>query len=282
MKSRILSEELDSFMVGSLITTQNEVLVPRTWGTYWDKFGETLVRLLEIREGAHVLDIGTGGGSTLFPASRRVGPTGKVTGVELCEHCVGRTNGEIARCGISNAEVHPIDARTMDFPDASFDYVIAGFIGCDDYFDFTTNTFVAEDVLTKQIVRVLKPGGRFGLSTWLVQEDLDWMKRFFNDHGLECRTNYHAEHEDGWRAIMRAAGLEDLWFLEEAYRYTYPTLELWWKEMLDYDWFEGQKNSDVIDESMVQDAHRRIKKHATENGCIRFGRKAIFLTARRA
>ncbi len=77
------------FMVSVLVELHGDEQSPRTWGTYWDKFGETLVRLLEIKEGSRVLDIGTGGGSTLFPAAKRVGPKGKVTGVEICEHCVG-------------------------------------------------------------------------------------------------------------------------------------------------------------------------------------------------
>jgi tRNA G46 methylase TrmB len=80
---------------GQLLITAREMpaqiemsSVSRTWGAFWDYFGKKLVHILEIKRGAQILDIGTGGGSTLFRASKRVGPTGKVIGVELCEHCM--------------------------------------------------------------------------------------------------------------------------------------------------------------------------------------------------
>jgi SAM-dependent methyltransferase len=172
-----------------------------------------------------------------------------------------------------------MDAKEMDFPDASFDHVIAGFIGWDDFFDFESNKFVADDVLTKQIVRVLKPNGRFGLSTWLRQEDLDWMKQFLDSHGIECRRNYHPEHEEGCRIIMRESGLNDLWFLKEDYQYIFPTKEFWWKEMTDYNWIEGRDAYEVLTESIKRDAFEDITDRETDSGGIRFIRTALFMTA---
>lgn len=259
-----------------------EEIVPSTWGTYWDHFGETLVRLLEIKEGSKVLDIGTGGGANLYPAAKRIGDSGFVTGVELCEHSVERVNGEISRCGISNAKVLLKDARETELPDVSFDYVIAGFIGWDDYFDFKKGEFVAEDVLTKEILRVLKPGGYFGLSTWLSQEDLDWMKRFLNSHDIDCRTNYHAEHEEGWRIIMKDKGLTDLRFVVEVLHYAYPSVDFWWKEMMDYNWIEDKDDSEIITEKIKPDAFRTIKEHMTNDGRVQFSRTAIFMTSQKS
>ena len=259
-----------------------EELVPSTWGTYWDHFGETLVRLLEIKEGSRVLDIGSGGGANLYPAAKRVGKTGYVTGVELCEHCVDKANGEIDRCRIPNAKVLLKDATKTELPDASFDYVIAGFIGWDDYFDFNTLEFVTEDVLTKEILRVLKSGGYFGLSTWLNQKDLDWMKRFLNSHDIECRTNYHVEHEEGWRAIMKDIGLTDLRFVIEIYHHTYPSVDDWWREMMDYSWIEDQDDSEIIVSDIKLDAYRAIKEHMTDDGGVRFSRTAIFMTSQKS
>jgi len=257
-------------------------LVPSTWGTFWDHFGETLVRLLEIKEGSKVLDVGTGGGANLYPAAKRVGQTGFVTGLELCDHCVDKANGEIDRCRINNAKVIHKDATKTDFSDASFDYVIAGFIGWDDYFDFKTLKFVAEDVLTKEILRLLKPGGRFGLSTWLNQQDLDWVKRFLNSHDIECRSNYSSEHEEGWRIIMKDTGLTNLRFVTEIYHYTFPTVDFWWKEMMDYNWIEDTDDSEVITPEIKSKAFEAIKEHMTDDGGILFSRTAIFMTAQKS
>ena len=255
--------------------------MPITWGTFWDHFGETLVRLLEIKEGSRVLDIGTGGGANLYPAAKRVGGAGYVTGVELCEHCVNKTNGEILRCGISNAEVLFKDARETEFPDASFDYVIAGFIGWDNYFDFSQCKYVAEDVLTKEIVRVLKPGGNFGLSTWLKQQDLDWMKWFLNSHDIECRTNYSTEHEEGWRIIMGDVGFSNLRFVTEIYHYTYPSVDDWWREMMDYNWIDDTEDKEIITDTIKASALDAVKEHMTDTGGVRFSRTAIFMTAQK-
>ena len=51
-----------------------------------------------------VLDIGSGGGASLYPALKRVGPTGEVFGIEICEGCFNHTSGEIERCGFTNAK----------------------------------------------------------------------------------------------------------------------------------------------------------------------------------
>ena len=265
-----------------MIVLVTEKLVPSTWGTYWDHFGETLVRLLEIKEGTKVLDVGTGGGANLYPATKRVGTKGFVTGVELCEHCVERANGEIERCKIPNAKVLLKDATETGFPDAHFDYAIAGFIGWDDYFDFKKGKFVAEDVLTKEILRVLKPGGHFGLSTWLNQEDLDWMKQFLNSHDIECRANYSAEHEEGWRTIMADTSLTDLRFVTEIYHYTFPTADFWWKEMMDYNWIDDKEDREVITEDIKSSAFEAVKDHMTDDGGVRFSRTAIFMTAQKS
>ncbi len=107
----------------------NSVLIPKTWGTFWDIFGETLVGFMDIPEGARILDVGSGGGSVLYPLAKRVGPNGHVIGIELCEHCAKKTASEIERCKIKNAEIILLDARQTEFADASFDCVTAGFIG---------------------------------------------------------------------------------------------------------------------------------------------------------
>jgi tRNA G46 methylase TrmB len=80
-------------------------VTPKTWGSYWDYFGVRLVELVGVTEGALVLDVGTGGGASLYPAARIVGDHGQVTGIETCHGCQERTSSEINRCGITNAKV---------------------------------------------------------------------------------------------------------------------------------------------------------------------------------
>jgi SAM-dependent methyltransferase len=254
-------------------------LKPKTWGGFWDIFGEVLVDFLDIQKGDKVLDIGTGGGSVLYPLVREIGDSGHVTGVETCDHCVKATTAEIERCMIQNAEVHFVDACDAEFETHSFDCVTAGFIGWDDYFDFKTLEYKKPDELMSSICRLLKPGGKFGMSTWLLQEDLDWMYNFLTSHSIKSRRNYHIENEEGWRIILTKAGFHDIRVLTKAAIYTYHSIDYWWKEMMDYDWPVEGKNSEQVTESIKRDAFTSIQSHLAKDGGVPFTREAIFVTA---
>lgn len=251
----------------------------KTWGGFWDIFGEVLVDLLDIQEGQSVLDIGTGGGSVLYPLSEKVGESGRVVGVETCDHWVQKTNSEIKRCKINNSLVHFIDAREADFEEHSFDCVTAGFIGWDDYFDFQTLEYKNPDELMGSICRLLKPEGKFGMSTWLLQEDLDWMYEFLSAHSIESKRNYHVENEKGWKKILVKAGFQNIRVYTRQASLTYDTIDLWWKEMMDYDWPVKGKNSDVITDSIKAAAFKSIQERLTETRGIPFKREALFVTA---
>lgn len=51
---------------------------------YWDYFGVKLVEHAAIARGDMVLDVGCGGGSSLFPAAEKAGPKGFVVGIDIC------------------------------------------------------------------------------------------------------------------------------------------------------------------------------------------------------
>lgn len=51
---------------------------------YWEYFGVKLVEQAAIVPGAKVLDVGCGTGSSLFPAGEKTGPSGYVTGIDIC------------------------------------------------------------------------------------------------------------------------------------------------------------------------------------------------------
>ncbi|MFW9805960.1 MAG: class I SAM-dependent methyltransferase [Candidatus Thorarchaeota archaeon] len=254
-------------------------LKPRTWGGFWDIFGEVLVELIEVQVGSIVLDIGTGGGSVLYPLARQVGSSGFVQGVETCDHCAKATTAEIQRFNIRNAEVEFIDARKTEYEDNSFDYITAGFIGWDNYYDFDSLKYEKQDDLMREIIRLLKPNGKFGMSTWLLQEDLDWMHAFLSSYSIDCKRNYHIENEEGWRMILSRAGFQDIRIFERSAIFDYLSAEFWWKEMMDYDWLLDGENSEQITDSIKQDAFLSIKEHSTDEEKVRFKRDALFATA---
>ncbi|NHJ12733.1 MAG: class I SAM-dependent methyltransferase [Candidatus Thorarchaeota archaeon] len=240
-------------------------LEPRTWGSCWDHFGARLVELVKPREGSMVLDIGTGGGASLYPAAKRVGPKGYVTGIETCEGCFKRTSGEIERCRIPNAEVRFMDAREMSFEDESFDFAISGFIGWDDYFDFEENKHVTPDAIMSEVFRVLKKGGRVGFSGWAKADASTIMRKLLlaylpsdSSHIPNVKGWSHTETSRGWKEILSTAGFVDIVTSVEKYDMVYPSKDEWWQEVVDLDWQEVMEDLEKMGLISVQE----LKKQA--------------------
>ncbi len=117
---------------------------------FFARGGHRLVSLAQIPSGAQVLDVGTGRGANLFPASEQAGTDGRITGVDVAEGMVRETNGEVRRRGLNNVSVHRMDADHLAFMNASFDRVLCGFVL---YFLPRIHHAFTE------FARVLKPGG---------------------------------------------------------------------------------------------------------------------------
>jgi ubiquinone/menaquinone biosynthesis C-methylase UbiE len=264
------------------------VMTPRSWGSYWDYFGRRLVELVGVNEGAAVLDIGTGGGASLYPAARMVGNRGQVIGIELCRHCQERTASEIERCGITNAKALLMNAENMTFADSSFDVVIAGLIGWDDGFDFESCEFKRKDKKLEEILRVLKDGGRVGFTGWVSQEDGDWMGELVRKHLPSASSNgeekrlgvphvFSKETSKGWQKLLSDLRLMKARVLEETAEFTYRDEEEWWKEMLDAGWknhVEQIEKAGVLDR-LRDEAYNSLQKHKDSKG-IHFKRRVVF------
>ena len=123
-------------------------------------FGRRLVAEVGVVAGQRVLDVATGRGAVLFPAAEAVGPTGAATGLDLAEGMVRATRDEAARRGVV-AEVRVGDAEALDFPDAAFDLVLCG---------FGLMFFPQVERALAEFRRVLRPGGKLGISTWRVTQ----------------------------------------------------------------------------------------------------------------
>lgn len=260
-----------------------DILEPKTWGILWDSFGARLVELLAPEDGANVLDIGTGGGSTLYPAASRVGPNGHVTGIETCEGCFNSTNAEIQRCNLNNAKVLFMDGNDMSFDNEVFDHVIVGFIGWSEFFDFENLEPKKQNKIVDEIRRVLKTGGRVGLSVWILQEDTELMGEILRKHSQTVEDVYSRENEDGWRIILSRAGFKDIRFVTESREFVYSDLEEWWEEMLDYGW--QSQIEDIVNEgrftweSIKNDVLTAVRVRLNEEGGLPYSRTALSILA---
>jgi ubiquinone/menaquinone biosynthesis C-methylase UbiE len=119
------------------------------------QFGERLVELLTLAPGTRVLDVATGKGAVLIPAAQRVGATGHIVGIDLSSAMVDEAARAGREAGLSNFETRKMDAERLEFPDAAFDAVTCA---------FALFFFSAMDAALREMRRVLKPGGRIGVT----------------------------------------------------------------------------------------------------------------------
>lgn len=116
-----------------------------------------------IRLGAAVLDFGCGAGFDLFVASKLVGESGRICGIDLTEDMVVRARENLTLAGITNFEIKKVDSETIPYDDHSFDVVISNGV---------INLSPCKQTSFKEIYRVLKQGGRLQFADVVLEKDL--------------------------------------------------------------------------------------------------------------
>jgi arsenite methyltransferase len=116
-----------------------------------------------IQAGETVVDIGCGGGMDLLLAARRVGPNGKAVGIDMTPEMRDRACSAAAVLGLRHVEVLEGDATSLPLPDASVDVVISNGV---------LNLVPEKDKAFREIVRILRPGGRLQLADIVVHAPL--------------------------------------------------------------------------------------------------------------
>jgi ubiquinone/menaquinone biosynthesis C-methylase UbiE len=178
-------------------------------------FGQRLVDVAHLAPWAHVLDVGTGRGALLFPATTQVGPHGQVIGIDLSEAMVQEAAAELQRAAWPHAERRQMDAAQLDFPDASFDAVLCG---------FALWFFPQPARALQKWFRVLKPGGRMGLTTWaencpFVTWQREALRPYIQPPGSQAHADREAPRFDTpatVEAALQQAGFERMQILIES------------------------------------------------------------------
>jgi SAM-dependent methyltransferase len=109
------------------------------------------VRVAELRPGETVLDLGSGGGIDTLLAARRVGPRGRVYGLDMTPSMLERARAHAALAGLPNVEFVEGRMEAIPLPDAIVDVAISNGV---------INLVTSKGKLFREVFRVLRPGGR--------------------------------------------------------------------------------------------------------------------------
>ncbi|HEX7070412.1 MAG TPA: arsenite methyltransferase [Rhodothermales bacterium] len=159
-----------------------------------------------IPEGATVLDLGSGAGMDCFLAARKVGPAGRVIGVDMTPEMIARARENAAKAGFENVSFRLGEIEDLPVDDASVDVVISNCV---------INLSPDKPRVFREAFRVLKPGGKLMVSDLVLTGELpDSVRRSVEAYagciaGAEPRYRYLAQIEAAGFRRIQEAGVSD-------------------------------------------------------------------------
>ena len=159
---------------------------------------------LQLQPGETVLDLGSGGGIDAFLAASRVGPGGKVIGVDMTPEMLQRARESAQRAGLSQVEFRQGRLEELPVEDATVDAVTSNCV---------INLVPDKSIVFREAARVLRPGGRLVISDIVLDGPLPEVVERDLLAYVGCVAG--AMQRDDYFESIRAAGLSDIEVLKD-------------------------------------------------------------------
>ena len=131
----------------------------------------------ELHEGETVLDLGSGGGIDVLLSATRVGPTGKAFGLDMTDEMLALARENATKGGATNVEFLKGYIEEIPLPDGSVDVIISNCV---------INLSTDKPTVLEEMYRVLRPGGRIGVSDVIAADGLDETERLERGSDVGC------------------------------------------------------------------------------------------------
>jgi arsenite methyltransferase len=155
------------------------------------------VAVADLRAGEVVLDLGSGGGIDVLLSARRVGPAGRAYGLDMTDEMLALARRNAAEAGAGNVEFLKGYIEAIPLPDDTVDVVISNCV---------INLAADKPAVFREIARVLKPGGRLGITDVLAEDRLTPQERAERGTYAGCIAGALSFAE--YRSGLAAAGLD--------------------------------------------------------------------------
>ncbi len=157
------------------------------------------IAVADLREGERVLDLGSGGGIDVLLSAKRVGPTGRAFGLDMTDEMLALAQRNAAEAGATNVEFLKGHIEAIPMPAESVDVVISNCV---------VNLAADKPSVFREIARVLRPGGRIGITDIVAEDRLNAAQRAERGSLAGCIAGALSITE--FRAGLEAVGLTDI------------------------------------------------------------------------
>jgi arsenite methyltransferase len=153
----------------------------------------------DLAEGEVVLDLGSGGGIDVILSARRVGPSGVAYGLDMTDEMLALAQSNAREAGVSNVHFLKGVIEEIPLPASSVDVVISNCV---------INLSIDKPAVLTEMARVLRPGGRLGISDVVAEDRLSPAERAERGSHVGCIAGALSRAE--YLAGLQAAGFSEV------------------------------------------------------------------------